>query len=426
MKENFLLIDSKNIGKDNKNYLIKSIIIIICIIKLIIDLNSNTFEFSFVKFIYRLNKNSNNYKKENILLFDYIDSKTCEDINAYIIFQYFQNINNDKAYYVVNEETELYKSLVAQNKTKNIIPIKDSGNVEQLYPYLLNTKIIVQSYALYNYQHVISYVKYLKFLYLCHAVNYFKIKSIKIELLQITEEKKNIIMTSPYEYNLYKKLNLYREESLHPAGLPRYDRFKLINKNESEKDCILMSFTFRPYNNSVYENSLYKKNLIDLLSDQNLISFLEDKNIDFIYIMHHYDVLHNRTFNQDLFPKIKFKGQNLLGKYIEQCSLYITDFSSVSFDFMFQNKPVIFYHIDVNDPYDFEEKKYMTIDYDNSIYYNNVFSDKEKLIDKIKYFVNNNFELDEPLKAKYKNMFYNKENITEKIVEVIYNIMNQE
>lgn len=75
---------------------------------------------------------------------------------------------------------------------------------------------------------------------------------------------------------------------------------------------------------------------------------------------------------------------------------------------MFQNKPVIFYHIDANDPYDFEEKKYMTINYDNSIY------------------VNNNFELDEPLKAKYKNMFYNKENITEKIFDVIYNIMNQE
>ena len=268
-------------------------------------------------------------------------------------------------------------------------------------------------------------VKYLKFLYLCHAVNYFKLDTIKFELVTLSEEKKNIIVTSPYEYNFYKKNNIYKEKAMHPGGLPRFDRLANLKKNESEKKCILISFTFRSYNNTIYENSFYLKRLQELLSDENLLHFLEQNNIDLIYIQHHFDVSRGRKINHSLFPKIKFETQNMLSKYIEKCSLYITDFSSVSFDFMFQNKPVLFYYLDIDDPFDFDEKDYMKKDNDNSIYYDNLFYDKENLVNKIKYIVHRNFQLDENLKDKYRNMFYNKNNITEKIVNVINNIINE-
>ena len=108
---------------------------------------------------------------------------------------------------------------------------------------------------------------------------------------------------------------------------------------------------------------------------------------------------------------------------MEQCSLYITDISPVSFDFMFQNKPVLFYYLDIDDPFNFTEKQYMQIDQDNSIYSGNVFWLKDKLIDKIKFFVERNFELDEKLKAKYENMFFCRVNITQTIVNIIDKIM---
>ena len=425
MQEKFFDVNKKK-KRQIKNKLIKFIIIILCIIKYENQKNIIiTDDTSFLKFIYQLNRNSNKYEKKNILLFDFIDSNVCEDTNAYLIFQYYQKINNDNAYYIINEESDLYKSLVDQNKTKNIIPLKSNFDYMKLYPILLETKILVQSYVLVTFQRIARMVKYLKFLYLCHAVNYFKLDSIKFELATLSEEKKNIIVTSPYEYNFYKKNNIYKEKAMHPGGLPRFDRLANLKKNESEKKCILISFTFRSYNNTIYENSFYLKRLQELLSDENLLHFLEQNNIDLIYIQHHFDVSRGRKINHSLFPKIKFETQNMLSKYIEKCSLYITDFSSVSFDFMFQNKPVLFYYLDIDDPFDFDEKDYMKIDNDNSIYYDNLFYDKEKLVNKIKYIVHRNFQLDENLKDKYRNMFYNKANITEKIVNVINNIINE-
>ena len=425
MKERFLDMNKKK-KRQIKKQRIKHIIILFCIIKYIYQrYNIITDDTSFLKFIYQLNRNAYKYEKKKILLFDFIDSNVCEDTNAYLIFQYYQKINNDNAYYVINQNSDLYKSLVDQNKTKNLIPVSSNFDFYKLYPILLETKILVQSYVFVNFQRIARLVKYLKFLYLCHAVNYFKKNTIKYELATLSEKKRNIIVTSPYEYNFYKKNNIYKEKAMHPGGLPRYDRLVNIKKAPSEKNCILISFTFRQYNNIIYENSFYLKRLYELLSDENLLSYLEQKNTELIYIQHHFDISRGRKIEQSSFPKIKFESQKMLSKYIEQCSLYITDISSVSFDFMFQNKPVLFYFLDIDDPFDFEEKEYMQIDYDNSIYHDNVFYDKEKLVKKIKHIVDTNFELDENLKNKYQNMFYYKSNIIQKIVNVINNIINE-
>ena len=425
MKERILSVSkNKKIRKKKCNHF-KCIIIILCIIKYYYQQyyeEHHPESFEMMKYFNNLNKNADNYEKKKILLLDYIDSNVCEDINAFTIFQYYQKMNNDNAYYFINEKSNLYKSLIEQNKTKNIVPIKDQNDIDTLTPYFYEAKIIVQSFSSHNIQYYVSRIKHLKFLYLTHAVNYFKKNTIAIELAELIKEKQNIIITSPYEYNFYKNTNLYEEKAMHLGGLPRYDRLVNSKKNESENDCILISFSFRGYNNSVFESSYYKKRIEELLNDENLLSYLEQRNIDLVFTQHHYDVFRDRKLNEALFPKVKFKTQKFLSKYIEQCSLYITDISSVSFDFMFQEKPVLFYFLDFDDPYNFTEKQYMKIDEDNSIYYDNVFYSKQKLIDKMIYYIDRNFELDEKLKAKYQKMFYYKVNITQTIVNIINNI----
>ena len=377
-------------------------------------------------FIINLNKYSIYRESKYILLFDYIYSPICEDFNAFTIFEYYQKNNFDNAYYVLNEDTELFKFLVKQNKTKNIIPYKNHQNNNHLFHFLLNSKIIIQSYALFFFQAIVSRVKYLKFLYICHAVNYFKTHIIKIQLSRLDKRKQNIILTSPYEYNLYKKFNLYDNNSMHKGGLARYDRLNYVKKNSSENKCLLISFTYRSFKNSIFKKSLYKKNINKLINDESLNSILEENNLGLIIIQHHNDVRRGRKINKIIYPKIKLKEQKYLAYYIEQCSLFITDFSSISFDFMFQNKPVLFYHLDKKDKIKFKEKSFMEIDNNNSIYFNNVFSNQEDLINKIKYYVNRNFSLEEGLKEKYKVMFYNKNNITQKILNIINNIIESD
>ena len=310
-----------------------------------------------------------------------------------------------------------------QNQTKNIIPYKNKKHNNHLFPFLLNSKIIIQSYALFFFQIIASHVKYLKFLYICHAVNYFKTSVIKLQLSKLDEKKQNIILTSPYEYNLYKKINLYNERSMHKGGLARYDRFNYIKKNLTENQCILISFTYRSFKKSIYNESLFKKNTYKLLNDESLKYILSNKNIDLIFIPHHHDARRGVIINHKISGKIKFLTQKYLSHYIEQCSLFITDFSSISFDFMFQNKPVLFYHIDKKDKFKFKEKSFMKIDSNNSIYFNNVFLQLEDLVNKIKYYVNRNFCLEEGLAKKYKKMFYYKKNITKKIIHIINNLI---
>ena len=431
MKEKILPDESNKKSQKKKNKKcnqFKYIIIILCTLKYYYQKYYEEHyidNFDMLTYFYNVNKYSINFEKKKILLFDYIDSDVCEDINAYTIFQYYQKMNNDNAYYFINENSNLYKSLIEQNKTKNIVPIKDQNDIETLTPYFYEAKIIVQSFASHTIQYYISRIKHIKFLYLTHAVNYFKKNTIAIELKKLVKEKQNIIMTSPYEYNLYKKINLYEEKAMHPAGLPRYDRLVNSTKNESENDCVLISFTFRNYDDSIFEKSYYKKRLEELLSDEDLLNYLDQRNIDLVFTQHHYDVFRGRKLNETLFPKVKFKSQKFLSKYIEQCSLYITDISSVSFDFMFQNKPVLFYYLDIDDPYNFTDKQYMKIDQDNSIYFDNVFETRDKLIDKIKYYVDRNFILDDGLKDKYDNMFFCKVNITQTIVNIISKITNE-
>jgi len=305
----------------------------------------------------------------------------------------------------------------------NVIPYKSNQNNSHLFEFMLNSKIIIQSYALFEFQTIASKVKYLKFLYICHAVNYFKTSIIKIQLSRLNKRKQNIILTSPYEYNLYKKLNLYDDISMHKAGLARYDRLNYIKKNTSENDCILVSFTYRSFKKSIYNKSLFKKNIINLFRDKSLNSFLKAKNIDFIFIQHHNDIKRGRKININDFPQIKFKEQKYLSYYIEQCSLLITDFSSISFDFMFQNKPVLFYFLDVKDKTKFKEKSFMKIDKENNIYFNNVFTKQEDLVNKIINYINKNYTLDYGLLEKYKTLFYYNQNITQKIVKIINNII---
>ena len=357
------------------------------------SLYENNTEFN--KLIADLNNYSNKTKKTNIIFSDYYISNSCLDKNAFLLFEYYLKNNIDFPYYIVNNESDFYFSLLKKNKTKNLILYNDrdiKSFYNNLYIYLKDTKIIVTSYSIRLLQFISSYVPYIKYLKINHGIKYFKLYYAKIDIIEQLRNKTNIICSSPLEYELLVKKLKYKDEQIYNASLVRYERFQFIHKNKSENNCILISFTYRKYDKLVFEKSLYKKNLENLLNDKELIHHLSNKKIDLIYIPHHHEVDLGKQYEQNNFDYAEIRNQSSLENCIEQCSLFITDFSSICFDFMFQNKPVLFYSIDKNDTNSYFENKYLN-DSNNRIYFGNYFEDKNLLINKIKYYTNNNFNI---------------------------------
>ena len=385
---------------------------------LCMDKDKNTGNFNLKHIINKLNACTEIRKPEYIIFSDYFTSKYCSDINAFTVFNYYLKHNYNNVFYIINIESELYQYLNEQNQTNNLIIINMTENIyNNLFHYILNSKIIVQSYVIYDFQNIINNVPYLKYLYINHGITYFKTNFISSELHYVKKEKRNIITSSPYEYNIFINKFKYSPSYIYKAGIARYDQYEAIKIDDSEEDCILVSFTYRMYNSSVYENSLYKKNLEKLLNSRKLINFLKKRKINLIYIPHHNELFLNKTYQQEKMSYTKIVGQNNLTKYIKKCSLFITDFSSISFAFMFLKKPILFYLIDYNDTVEVKEKKCM--DPNNKLYFGNSFLNQTALIKKIKYYVKKKFKIKKSLSKKFESVFYYKNNISERIFNII-------
>mgnify|MGYP002624529649 CR=1 FL=1 len=360
-------------------------------------------------------------KPEYIIFSDLFTNKYCSDINAYSVFEYYLNKNYNNVYYIINKKSGLYKNLVNQHKTNNLIVINDYETKiinGELFYYLANSKIIVQSYVIRHFQKIINKVSYLKYLYINHGITYFKSNFINPELIYVKEEKRNIITSSPYEYNILVNKFNYSPSYIYKAGIARYDIYKTLKINKFERDCILVTFTHRKYNNSVFENSNYKKNLKKFLNNKSLIDFLQERNINLIYIPHHIELIRNKTYQQNNISYAKIKGQNKLTKYIKKCSLLVTDFSSICFAYMFLYKPVLFYLIDYNETFEFREK-IINMSPNNTLFFGSLFLSQEKLIEKIKFYVNNKYNISEFLKSKFESVFYYRNKIRHKIFNII-------
>ena len=57
--------------------------------------------------------------------------------------------------------------------------------------------------------------------------------------------------------------------------------------------------------------------------------------------------------------------------------------------------------------------------FDNNIYFDNIFLSQNSLIKRIEYYINKGFEIDNELIKKYNSIFYYKNNITERIINII-------
>ncbi len=134
---------------------------------------------------------------------------------------------------------------------------------------------------------------------------------------------------------------------VYTTGLPRFDMLD-INENKREIKKILFFPTWRSWinNKEDFIKSEYYERIKNFLTSTKLSQILEENNIILEYKPHQLIKEHVNSLVIDT-KNIIINNDDLdIFKYIKESDLLITDYSSVTFDFIFQRKNTLLYCFD--------------------------------------------------------------------------------
>lgn len=363
--------------------------------------------------------------KNNFILFDNLSESHTEAIDTYTLFLWMRE-NGYNVYYILYKKNPLYKKLKEENKLKRIICLDESGLISNEFLFktffkLINTKIIVTSFGIPRtiIEKFIHADKKLKYVFIPHGLIVFKNCVLKDGFY--TPKKFNyFVVSSENEKAMLMDYN-WKEENLIVAGLPRWDGLK---REEHSKKMIFAFLTWRnsfskwdfDFGGEIIDTMYYKK-LVSFLNNQKLNDLLIANNIKLVYGVHH-SLLDQCREEFRLNTNFEIADPNKISQYIKETDLFITDFSSIVFDFLYLDIPSIFYRLDHMDkqlsPLDLDDMLYSTSK-DNQVF--NVFYDEESTIDKIEYYIKNNFKLEPEFIEKSQSFFSIKKDICKALTE---------
>ncbi len=169
------------------------------------------------------------------------------------------------------------------------------------------------------------------------------------EAMMKRKEKIDLFVTSSaIEKKMVVKHLGFDESEVIVTGLSRFDGL-----SQSPPDCreILYMPSWREWIGSdtqeSYQRSEYFAAVQGLLSDRRLHRMLDEHDYTLVFAEHFAMQNRNSEFLANS-TRIKFADTNLvpLQTHVKRAGLLITDYSSVSFDFAYQKRPIIFYQFD--------------------------------------------------------------------------------
>ena len=330
----------------------------------------------------------------------------CKGIICFEKINVFQKCKYKFYLTIIDKNRAIYKKtdyLLADFIVKNIEPIDGYPIFKEMIKQNLTAYYMTGDEKIYKYfcHNNITYI------FLGHGVSYFK-QYLYENYLSYNKFDQIVIPPSTNIISIAKKYG-WKDENIIKICLPRWDNYNIIRKNFSsttKKLSIFLMFTWRLFKIGKKISAFYLNNTFHLLNNKELNIKLKEKNITLFYTYHHaLKINQNSLFNNN--KNIKFINQSLISECLKNSSLLITDFSSIVFDYIYQKKPFILYIPDANDP--MIEKNYDKPYFDiinglknGSIDFENKFFDLQNAIDKIIFYINNNFKIDKKLKHFFK------------------------
>lgn len=370
-------------------------------------------------FIYPFNKHK--FKDKNIWLIGGHAGDIYND-NSKFFYEYMLKEHKEiNTYWVVNKDSKVFDKIPGEKLER--------GSIEN-YLYYYNAKAIIFSHspsadiAPFNFIVPIlnRFHKNVLKVYLNHGTISFKKRkpmngSFKKQINELIKSYNIATASSKFEEDVMVNDWGMDKKSVFIVGNARYDN--LPTNKKAQTKYILYTPTWRDwikFDNGKFTYSDYFKHIMEFLNDERLNKALKEKNIKIKFYLHHLmhefidDIRENITGEQIVF----LDKDVILADEIRESAANITDYSSVAIDFLYMNRPILFYQFDV-EKYKQEVDSYIDLDNDmfGSLAYN-----KDEAVFKLIEIIENEFEVKESQKDERDKFFrYNDNKNCERIYE---------
>lgn len=335
----------------------------------------------------------------------------CGDNGEHLFSYCFNQKDNIDKYFVINRDSEDYerlKGLYGRN-------VLEFDSMKHLFMFLRANKFIssqitipyINPFSRHNpslYSGLITARLY----FLQHGVGKYDMSH------WLTKYNKNLsllLTVSDHDWECFNGENYnYDEKVVQSLGFPRYDN--LTNEDLQRKIVIIPTWRIDIENEEDLYNSEYFSRWNNLLNDERLIEFANEKGYEIVFKPHP-----NSLKFLDCFDIEKVKLDDVKGYHKILCdsSLMITDYSSVSFDFAYLKKPIIYYQY--GDDYHFGSDPIFDEDAAN---FGDIIKDEDEVINKIMDYIENNCSMEEEYINKVDKFFkYTDKNNCKRVYDFI-------
>lgn len=318
-----------------------------------------------IKFVHMLSKKS---KKQALLrisayiikklnrqpIWVFMDRIDKADDNAEALFKYVQDKPNIRSYFILGDQADDYKRLCNIGKT---IPYK---SIRQKIVLLLADKVVssqVEHYLREPFKGKGEYLRNLcnfEFVFLQHGIT----KDDMSNLFNKHNKNIDLFITAgiPEYESMFKYDYDYSDRQVKLTGFPRHDfldnkpkrqivimptwRLNIVSKIDNETGA-------RLYNEN-FKETKYFKTYNKLINDNELINLCKKYNYNIIFLPHPNMMQQIKDFDRNEYVYIVEDHVNY-NKVICESDCLITDYSSVSFEFGYMKKPVIYYQFDYDE-----------------------------------------------------------------------------
>ena len=405
-------------NKNNWNFLnIYNEFFCFCNGKDCLKFNNNKCKFYF--YLYLIDLNHKIYKKTDYLLIDFILNRYSSD-DVFPVFE--QMIKRKIKAHYITENRKIYTKYCKKKKYCDSIILVNHKNykingdfLEKYLTLILKLRQVLSSFgiSIFPLNNIFYNIDYILFICIGHGVSYFKYYLYEnvygpqnMDKLLIPNSEKLINMTLKYGW---------KENNLIKFNLPRWEKYNRFKKILNEKEyikpkSIFVMFTWREIKSGRNISSYYINNIIDLINNDNLINNLNKYNITLYFALHHKFIKYKDIFKIN--NNIQFIKDNKISQTLKKTELIITDYSSIVFDIIYRKKPFIIFIPDGKDPNiknNYNERTYNVIkNFTNKDFdFKNVFFDINSTIQKIKYYIKNNFTIETQLQSFYDEFKFN-------------------